>query len=870
MLAARCSFPYRKPVPSTRFPSALQFLNQLLRESLNSLSLKLFGAPQVLRNGVSLHGKATQRRRLALLALLATAPSRALSRDRLIGLIWAERDATQARKLLSESLYVIRRELGEQVLDTSAGDLVTLNADALDCDIWAFSAAIAQGDLETAASISDAPFMDGVFLDEAEEFERWLDGERRRIATERERALEQLAESAELDGRWLDAARSWERLLHDDPLSSRRVLGAAGALASGGEVPAALQLLSAFESRLRRELDVAPEPDVLELGRRLRAERPPTAATSGPRSRIASPAAPIGTVQEVFSTAATRAASHALINTPPAPLAIVAARPTAARRFWFALVPLVAVLALVGWWTVRPEAPTELDPRRLVVPYFHDGSPQGDLGSVADLITEAVIEQLAGSPAFEVIPVSGVRRLRDEQIGADSVARRFGAGTVIHGAVYRRGENILVRVQLVDATSGAIVASSSLERGLHELFALEQDVARELAIGIRQRLGQEVRLTELERESSNVRAYQLVARGNRERDEASVHSARGGAEESSAALSALRRADSLYRQARIEDPAWVRPIVEQAWTALSAAVLVDGAERVHTLERAIARLDSAPARQRSNPALLEARSALRWSRLKMLPPPLDTAALASIIYDLERALDADPERARSWSTLSNIYWFRNDTERGEMFGRRALAADAYIEDAPAIYRTLFAVSIYQNQMDSASTWCARGRREYPDSWWFRECELTVMKYDVASPPDPQRAWRIVQETDSLDPPELAAMAGHRYAPVYRRLVAAAISARAGDEPRARQELERQRTAAAEDSTLALDMTVDEVTLLLQFGEREQAVARMRWLIERRPFIESLIGRDPILRTIARDVVPADASSAGTAVPIRRP
>ncbi len=843
----------------------------MLRESVNSLSLKLFGAPQVLRNGMALHGKATQRRRIALLALLATAPSRALSRDRLIGLIWPERDAAQARKLLSESLYVIRRELGEAVLDTSGGDLVTLNSDAVKCDVWAFSAAITQGDLETAAAISDAPFMDGVFLDEAEEFEHWLEGERRRIATDREKTLAQLAASAERDGRWLDAARAWERLLHDDPFSSRRVLGAAGALASGGEVPAALQMLSAFETRLRRELDVAPEPEVLELTQRLRAGRPVAAATSGAGSRLNSlPPVPIGTVQEVFSTAAARAATHALINTPPAPLPLVAAPAAPRRRLWTAALSMVAVLALVGWWTSRPEVPEELDPRRLAVPYFHDGSPQGDLGSVADLITEAVIEQLAGSPAFQVIPVSGVRRLRDEQIGADSIARRFGAGTVIRGAVYRRGENILVRVQLVDATNGAIVASSSLERGLHELFALEQDVARELAIGIRQRLGEEVRLTELKRESSNVRAWQLVARGNRERDDASVLSARGGIEESSAALRALRRADSLYRQAQSEDPAWVRPAVEQAWTALSAAVLVDEAERVSTLERAIARLDSVPVRQRRYPAMLEARSALRWSRLKLMPPPIDTAALTSIIFDLERTLDAEPDRARSWSTLSNIYWFRNDTERGEIAGRRALAADAYIEDAPAIYRTLFAVAIYQNQMDSASTWCARGRREYPDSWWFRECELTVMKYDVASPPDPQRAWRVVQQTDSLDPPELAESAGHRYAPVYRRLVAAAVSARAGDEARARQELERQRMAAAEDSTLALDMAVDEITLLLQFGERARAVERLRWLIDRRPFIASLIGRDPILRTIAMDVIPADASSAGTAVPVPRP
>lgn len=833
--------------------------------SLKSLSFQLFGAPRVLRDGVSLHGKATQRRRVALLALLAASPSRTLSRDRLVGLIWPERDSTQARKLLSEALYVVRRELGEEVVDTSNGDQVTLSAEAMDCDLWAFAAALERGALSVAVDLSEAPFLDGVYLDEAEEFDRWLEGERRRIAQERERALLSLASSAERDDRWLDASRAWQQLLHDDPYSGRFVLGAANALAEAGERPAALQLLTTFEERLQRELEVAPEPEVVELAERLRAERAPNIV----RHRTASPTRPVSAilpdVRPVIGKIPTP--SVELPAPPRGAGAPILSTSRAARwpLFLGVLGVVVALAASVLWYQARPDSDSVFESRRLAVLYFRDGSTEGDLGSIADLLTESVIEQLAGSPAFEVIPVSGVRQVRDGSIGVDSVARRFRVASVVDGAVHRRGENLVVRVRLIDSKSGAVVWSSGLERSVYELFALEEEVAREIAIGVRQRLGREVRLTELQRESSNVRAWRLVARGSREREDATKLADRGLESDSAAAERGLQRADSLFRQAAIEDPNWVRPVVERAWTTLEAIRWMERPQQIVALDQALARVDSLPEQQRERASVLEVASAVRWLRVKWMPPPLDSAELKRTIADLERAVDAEPELARAWASLSNIYWIRGDVERAEQAGRRALAADAYIEDAPTIYRMLFATSLYQSTLDSASAWCERGRREYAADWWFRECQLTVMKYDTHARPDADRAWRIVAETDSLDPPARAAAAGHGYSPIYRRMVAAAVSARAGDLTRARAELDRQRAAAENDSMLALDLAPDEITLLLQFGDREAAVRRLRWAVERRPLLEGVARQDPILRTLTEEAL-ADTRRA-TRVPV---
>jgi DNA-binding SARP family transcriptional activator len=58
-----------------------------------------------------------QPKRLALLAYLAAATPRGFHRrDTLLALFWPERDAEHARAALSDSLYALRRALGDGVI----------------------------------------------------------------------------------------------------------------------------------------------------------------------------------------------------------------------------------------------------------------------------------------------------------------------------------------------------------------------------------------------------------------------------------------------------------------------------------------------------------------------------------------------------------------------------------------------------------------------------------------------------------------------------------------------------------------------------------------------------------------------------------
>ena len=93
----------------------------------------------------------TQRRRLALLALVAVGREHGMSRDKLIAYLWPESPIESARHSLEQLLYGLRRELGESVfLD---GNPLRLNADVVLSDVQTLAQAIERGALEHAASV---------------------------------------------------------------------------------------------------------------------------------------------------------------------------------------------------------------------------------------------------------------------------------------------------------------------------------------------------------------------------------------------------------------------------------------------------------------------------------------------------------------------------------------------------------------------------------------------------------------------------------------------------------------------------------------------------------------------------------------------
>ncbi|HYW12245.1 MAG TPA: BTAD domain-containing putative transcriptional regulator [Longimicrobium sp.] len=247
-------------------------------------SLNLLGGASLEGQMGPVSGKATHKRRIAVLAILAAGRGRPVGRERVIGLLWPEHSSDAARHLLSEALYVLRKELGEAAILSSGGE-VALNGEVVRSDVQAFEAAVEEGDLQGAAQVYRGPFLDGFYVSGALEFERWAESERDRLARAHGRALECLAEAGERAGRPQEAAEWWRRLAVADPYNSRVGVRLMLALDAAGERAAALWFAESHTALLREEVGVEPDQEFAAAVERLRTEPvrfPPPAAPAAP------------------------------------------------------------------------------------------------------------------------------------------------------------------------------------------------------------------------------------------------------------------------------------------------------------------------------------------------------------------------------------------------------------------------------------------------------------------------------------------------------------------------------------------------------------------------------------------------------------
>jgi len=232
------------------------------------LRLRTFGGLTLLQDGDVITGAPTQRRQLALLALLAVAGEEGVSRDKILAYLWPEKDIERARHLLNQLLY-LQRSLGETPDLFSGRKTLRLLPDLVEHDVHAFESALASGRTEEAVEVYRGPFLDGFFLNGAEEFESWVTERREHFAHRYLRALDELAVQATERGEY-DRTLEWRRrAVGVDPLNGRLVGAHVEALLLCGNRAGARRALLTHRDRLQKELGMEPDTQLRQLEARI-------------------------------------------------------------------------------------------------------------------------------------------------------------------------------------------------------------------------------------------------------------------------------------------------------------------------------------------------------------------------------------------------------------------------------------------------------------------------------------------------------------------------------------------------------------------------------------------------------------------------
>ncbi len=238
------------------------------------IQIRLLGSLSVSAREGPVGPAVRQRRPLALLALLASAGARGVSRDAAMLYLWPESTSQRARNTLNQTLYALRRDLRAPDLFVS-GPTLSLNQSEIICDHWTFERALARRDLEAAAQEYAGEFLSHFTLPGAPEFERWMEGERSRLAQRYFQAVVTLAERAEERGDHARSTEWWWTLIAQEPLSAIAARGLIVSLAAKGERTAALTFAKSYKDLVASELGIGVDDEVAQLVEHLEAASTP-------------------------------------------------------------------------------------------------------------------------------------------------------------------------------------------------------------------------------------------------------------------------------------------------------------------------------------------------------------------------------------------------------------------------------------------------------------------------------------------------------------------------------------------------------------------------------------------------------------------
>jgi TolB-like protein/Flp pilus assembly protein TadD len=158
----------------------------------------------------------------------------------------------------------------------------------------------------------------------------------------------------------------------------------------------------------------------------------------------------------------------------------------------------------------------------------------------ADGLTEDLISELCKVPELLVIARTSVFVYKRQAVNARQISQELGVRYLLEGSVRSSQKELRVTVQLVDATSGYTLWANSYERPLTQLFAVQDEVAKQIVTALAIRLP-----SARQPPTKNLEAYACFWRGMESYYQLSKE--------------ATGRARALFEQATTLDPTYADP-----------------------------------------------------------------------------------------------------------------------------------------------------------------------------------------------------------------------------------------------------------------------------------------------------------------------
>jgi len=390
-----------------------------------------------------------------------------------------------------------------------------------------------------------------------------------------------------------------------------------------------------------------------------------------------------------------------------------------------AVVLVVAAIVAFGLWLYRDllPGPTVAEfakqPSIAVLPFSNlSGDPEQEY--FADGLTEDIITALSRFKGLFVIARNSTFTYKGKAVDVREVGRTLGVRYVMEGSVRKAAKRVRISAQLVDTETGAHLWAERYDRDLSDIFALQDEVTREIVTALKVEIGEGDARAAPAR-TANVEAYDYLLRGRayqeqttRESNALARHMIEKAIEfdpnfaEAYAELSKVHWQDWFFRWSL--DPLTFDRALQ---TAQRAVVLDDGLALAHS-RLALALLWS----RRWEEAIAEAERAIALS-------PASSEVLLEFAFILclagrcqdalgfsEQAVRLDPEHFRPHLIAGYCYFFLGKFDEAEVALKAALARNL---KSPSSHWLLAATYVETGRLAEAQAEVAETLRLSPKS-----------------------------------------------------------------------------------------------------------------------------------------------------------
>ena len=147
-----------------------------------------------------------------------------------------------------------------------------------------------------------------------------------------------------------------------------------------------------------------------------------------------------------------------------------------------------------------------------VLPFDNISADPAD-AYLAQGLPEMILNRLSRIDGLSIIARNSSFALPTKSIDSSEIGRRLNSGYLIGGSVQREADRLRVAVHLVDSAAGTLIWSAHFDRGLHDIFSIEDEIADQIADALSVRIGAGAPKPPAGARSANLEAYLAFLQG---------------------------------------------------------------------------------------------------------------------------------------------------------------------------------------------------------------------------------------------------------------------------------------------------------------------------------------------------------------------